>query len=259
MRIALLSDIHGNPLALDAVLDDIRARGGADVHWVLGDFAALGYDPVGALERAAALPNPRYLRGNTDRYVTAGDRPPPTPDDVRRDPDLLAQYAQVAQSFAWTQGAVTATGWFDWLAALPVEQRLTLPDGTSLLAVHAAPGTDDGPGIHPRLGDDELAALLAPAEADLVFVAHTHVPLDRTAGQGAGVRVVNLGSVSNPLTEDLRASYVLLEADESGYRVERRQVEYDREAVIAAIERAHHPAEPYLVRFMRGENRSPWL
>ncbi len=256
MRIALLSDIHGNPLALDAVLADVEARGGADAYWVLGDFAALGYDPAGATERAAGLPNARFLRGNTDRYVTRGDRPPPSPDDVRHDPGLLDQFAQVAQSFAWTQGAVTATGWFEWLAVLPLEQRLTLPDGTRLLAVHAAPGTDDGPGIHPRLSDDELAALLAGCEADLIVVAHTHVPLDRTV---AGVRAVNLGSVSNPLSGDLRASYALLDADGSGYRLEPRRVEYDRDAVIAAIERVRHPAAPHLVRFMRGKVRSPWL
>ena len=51
MRIALLSDIHGNPLALDAVLSDIAAQGGVDTYWVLGDFSSLGYDPVSVLER----------------------------------------------------------------------------------------------------------------------------------------------------------------------------------------------------------------
>ena len=46
MRLAILSDIHGNPLALDAVLADIQSQGEVDAYWVLGDFAALGYDPV---------------------------------------------------------------------------------------------------------------------------------------------------------------------------------------------------------------------
>lgn len=50
MRLAILSDTHGNPLALDAVLADIQIRGEADRYWVLGDFAALGYDPVTPLE-----------------------------------------------------------------------------------------------------------------------------------------------------------------------------------------------------------------
>jgi predicted phosphodiesterase len=42
MRIALLSDIHGNPVALDAVLADIEAQGGVDTYWILGDFSAMG-------------------------------------------------------------------------------------------------------------------------------------------------------------------------------------------------------------------------
>ena len=48
-----MSDIHGNPIALDAVLADIEATGGVDEHWVLGDIVALGHDPVGVLERLA--------------------------------------------------------------------------------------------------------------------------------------------------------------------------------------------------------------
>jgi hypothetical protein len=77
MRIALLSDIHGNPIALDAVLDDVQDQGGVDAHWELGDLAAIGYDPVGVLERLVALPNVQFARGNTDRYLVTGERPPP--------------------------------------------------------------------------------------------------------------------------------------------------------------------------------------
>src|SRR5205807_9346955 len=110
----------------------------------------------------------------------------------------------------------------------PLEVRLTLPDGTRVLGVHAAPGLDDGPGITPVLSDDELRVLLAPAEADLVIVGHTHVPLDRTIEQ---VRVFNLGSVSNPMRSRLEASYALLEADAAGYYVQLRYVEYDRQSL----------------------------
>ncbi len=53
--------------------------------------------------------------------------------------------------------------------------------------MHAAPGTDDGDGIHPALSNDALAENLAEAGADLVLVGLTHWPLDRTAG---GVRVM---------------------------------------------------------------------
>src|SRR5262245_26471365 len=142
MNIALLSDIHGNSSALDAVLADIHARGGVDGYWVLGDLVALGHDPVGVLERLAALPNVQYVRGNTDRYVAVGDRPPPTLADVAADPRLLATLVEIAGTFAWTQGALTAAGWLDWLERLPLELHVALPDGTQVLGVHASPGRD---------------------------------------------------------------------------------------------------------------------
>jgi len=78
MRIALLSDIHGNSIALDAVLKDISAQGGTDEYLILGDLAAIGYDPIGALERVAALPRAHIIRGNTDRCLVSGERPAPS-------------------------------------------------------------------------------------------------------------------------------------------------------------------------------------
>jgi hypothetical protein len=55
LKVAILADIHGNPLALEAVLDDILTQGGVDEYWVLGDLAALGPDPLEALQLLAAL------------------------------------------------------------------------------------------------------------------------------------------------------------------------------------------------------------
>jgi predicted phosphodiesterase len=198
VRIALLSDVHGNPLALDAVLADVAAAGGADAYWILGDLAALGYDPPGAFERLAALPGVRFVYGNTERYLLTGERPPPSLADVQRDPALLGRFVEVAENFAWTLGTLARTDWLDWLAMLPLEHRVTLPDGTRLLGVHASPGHDGsapGTGIHPGRSEAELRALLENSAADLVCVGHTHWPLDRWVG---GVRVINLGSVSNP-------------------------------------------------------------
>jgi predicted phosphodiesterase len=86
---------------------------------------------------------------------------------------------------------------------------------------------------------------LEAASADLVCVGHTHRPLDRTVN---GVRAINVGSVSNPLVDDRRASYVILDATESGYTIEHRRVAYDYAAVIEAVTRSHHPAGEYIIR-----------
>jgi predicted phosphodiesterase len=249
MRLAILSDIHGNPFALNAVLADIQNQGGIDAYWVLGDLAALGYDPVTPLETITALPHASFTRGNTDRYVVTEDLPVP-PESALEDPALLPQVIEATRSISWTRGYVSAAGWLDWLANLPLEVRLTLPDGTRLLGVHASPGRDDGAGIQPRHSDDKLEQRLAGCEADVVIVGHTHVPLDRQVGR---IRAINLGSVSNPVTPGLQASYVLLDADEHSYSVQLRRVDYDREAVIQAIEQSRHPTPSFLIGFMRGE------
>ena len=249
MRLAILSDIHGNPLALDAVLADIQSQGEVDAYWVLGDFAALGYDPVTPLEKVTALSHARFTRGNTDRYVVTGDLPV-QPEKALQDPTLLPEVIEAVRSFFWTRGYLSAAGWLDWLMNVPLELRLTLPDGTRLLGVHASPGRDDGPGLQSKHSNDQLEQRLAGCKADLVIVGHTHVPLDRRVGRE---HVINLGSISNPVTSGLQATYVLLDADEQGYRIQLRRVDYDREAVIKAIEHSRHPTPSFLIGFMRGE------
>jgi len=248
MRVAVFSDIQGNPLAFNAVLADIATAGGVDAHWCVGDAVAKGYDPVGVIERLLALPNLIAVRGNTDRNTisdTWRDRAP-TLDEAQADREELLRLIGLVRSFAWTRGAITAAGHYDWIAALPLDHRTILPDGTRVLLVHAAPGKDGGLGLHDGQSVQEMRAALRGVDADLLFVGHTHVPMDRTVD---GVRVINLGSVSNPVTDDKRAMWTLLDADGDGYRLERRFVEYDTSEVLSALEAVHHPVKAHIRGF----------
>jgi len=242
-------------MALDNVLKDAQTVGVKE-YWFLGDYAAIGYDPVGVLERIANLPDARFLRGNTDRFLVTGELPWMRLDDAIRDLAHARTHVEVARSFAWTTGTVGTTGWLRWLKELPLDFRFNLPDGTRILAVHAAPGTDDGMGININTSYEELCALVQNSDADLVLVGHTHLPFDRMAGS---IRVVNPGSVSNPFPPDLRASYAILEADAQGYHIQHRRVDYDRDAVIQAVKDVNHPALDYIERFMKGENKKDWM
>lgn len=254
LKIALLSDLHGNLPALEAVLADIAAWGNVDAYWLLGDYAAMGPAPVKVLERINALPNARFIRGNTDRYIATGDRPA-FPSTGTIEPTQLPGLLEAAQSFSWTQGVVWAAGWREWLAALPLDFRETLPDGTRVLCVHASPGTDDGLGMRPTMSEAELAPLFANAEADIVFVGHTHWPQDRII---AGARVVNVGSVGLSFTPDGLASYVQLMVDGNSYGIEHQLVDYDRDATVAALTQQRHPAADFITGFIRGTRRPPW-
>lgn len=256
MRVAILADIHGNSAALDAVLADIERRGGVDAYWVLGDLCAIGGDPVRVLERLSLLPDALFIRGNADRFSTTTDLPGPTFEQVRQNPDLIPILSEVAASFAWTRGYLIGAGWDNWLRDLPMERRMKLPDGTRILLTHAAPGTDDGMGLNPTLTDDELREKLAGSTADLVLVGHFHYPMSRTLD---GIHVVNPGSVSNPFAPDLRAAYAILNADENGHAFTFHRADYDRHAVIEAMNRIGYPGVNYVTRFLRGEVRASWM
>jgi predicted phosphodiesterase len=249
VKIGLMSDVHGNRQALEAVVAD-AAEQGVERWWVLGDLVAIGPDPVGAVELIANLPEVAVISGNTERYVLTGDRPPPHPVEVIANPELFPLYGTIERSFAWTCGALAAHGWLAWLRELPPEVRTVLPDGTGALGVHASPGSDDGDGITPHRDEEDLRGDLLGAEAHLVFAGHTHQPTDRMV---AGVRAVNLGSVSNPITDDLRATYVVLTADRHGHHLEHRWVDYDRGAFLEAVTESGHPASDYISSFQRGE------
>lgn len=255
MRIALISDIHGNAIALDAVLRDVEKRGEVDAYWVLGDLVAIGPDPIGVMARLMSLPNAVFIRGNTDRYIVTGDRPEPSEAEVASDPSLLSRYREVNECFAWAQGAITGAGYFEWFSGLSLEHRYTLADGTRCLGVHASPGKDDGPGVNPLSTDADLRKLFKDCAADIVFVGHTHAPCDRMVDD---IRLVNLGSVSNPHPPDLRASYVLLEASMNSYELAHHRVEYDHATVISECERLKHPATRFITRLMLGQNKPPW-
>lgn len=217
MRVAVISDVHGNAAALDAVLADAAA---ADVtaYWILGDLVAYGPRPAETLDRIRGLGDVRCVRGNTDRYVLTGDVSgmQPRVDEPRTEEERRV-LAEVLGSLAWTRDAVAAAGHERWLSTRPVEERVILPNGPRVLLAHASPGRDDGAGAHPDGTDADLHALgFTRDAADLVLVGHTHVPLDRAVH---GVRVVNPGAVSLPRSRDGLARWALLTADEEGYDV----------------------------------------
>ena len=256
MRCAILADIHGNSLALDAVLADIQARGGVDNYWILGDLCALGYDPAGVVKRLSGLPNAICVRGNADRYVVSGQFPPPTVADVQADPSRAFVLAQVAGNFGWTVGHLKAANCFDWLAALPFDYRLALPDSTRVLLFHAHPTSDEGPGLNPARSDTEIEAETSSTEADLICVGHFHMAMNRHMN---GTHIINPGSVSNPQSHtDLRPAYALLEVDAEGYNIAFHKVDYDVEAALEATRQSRNPGAEFNLRCLQGQVVAHW-
>jgi hypothetical protein len=143
--------------------------------------------------------------------VLTGEQPAPhaTLADAAQSIDLMQRYAAMAAGIGWTRGVLDQAGLLATLVSLPAHLHLRLPNGATVLGVHASPLADDGLGIDPVIADDELGRLLTGSGADIVIGGHTHAAIDRMT---CGIRALNPGSTGLPRTRGM-ASWLLLEAD----------------------------------------------
>lgn len=248
MRLAVLSDIHGNLLALQAALADLEAAGGADQTWILGDLVAFGPEPGSCLQTIRALPGEttKVIQGNTDRYVVSGARPPSppvTPDDW---PRIAATIQQRDRNFGWTTAHLSGEE-AEYLYKLGTDLSLEAAGYGWAVGFHAAPG-DDEMTLLPDTPDDVILDALLDRQGRLAFGGHTHLPMDRDLGAW---RMVNPGSVGLPLDGDQRASYALVTFDGGAAQVDIRRVAYDVAAVIAALEAGDNPAKDWVIERLR--------
>jgi diadenosine tetraphosphatase ApaH/serine/threonine PP2A family protein phosphatase len=212
----------------------------------MGDLAAFCPWPVETLARLRALPNVAFLQGNTDRYVVTGRRPVAlvrSHEDWARMPVTLAERDA---NFRWTVERLSYAD-YEFLRDLPTRLEMDVPGYGRVVAFHANPA-DDEVSIFPDTPDDQMRLLLAGLDARLVLYGHTHRPVDRVVD---AVRVVNDGSVGFSLDGDPRAAYVLLDFEGGECAVTLRRVEYDREAVLAELERVGHPGRAFVGRMIR--------
>lgn len=242
--IGLISDIHGNAYALRAVLDDIRQKRGAIPLLVLGDLVAMGAEPVEVLDILRAREDLTLVRGNTDRYVAFGDLPPGL---ACEDPETRLL---VRDAYQWTTDKIADAAVLEWLGRLPTQVRIQVPGSASVEAVHASLGRDDGPGLLSTDSDRDMEGRLRDATSDILCAGHTHLPLDRSV---MGLRVVNPGSVGNPVGRDVRAKYALIDFRPGGADITFSRVDYEHAAVLKAVRRSGHPAADKLMAFEHGE------
>lgn len=249
MRLGVIADIHGNDVALRAVLEDAE-RLHVDRWWALGDLVLFGPRPVEVLEILRTLPGIEMLSGNTDRYVLTGEQPAPhaTAADAAASLDLVQRYAAMAAGIGWTRGVLDQAGMLTLLTTLPTQLRLQSPSGADVLGVHASPRADDGPGIAPDITDDRLRLLLAGCDADIVVGGHTHRVTDRHI---EGIRALNPGSVGMPRGIGT-TGWLLLEDDGHGPVVTQRTVPFDVNAVVEDLHRRRHPNTEFVASILTG-------
>jgi len=213
VRVAAISDIHGNLPALEAVLADVE-REGFDLVVVVGDTVT-GPFSAGVFDRVTSVPAVRFVRGNVERLVIEGA------DEHGRD---------------WNQERVRLGD--DRLAAVaswPRTIELELDSLGRTLFCHSTASSEDP--IYTRITpEDELLELFAGVEADVVVCGHTHIQYDRRLP--SGLRLVNPGSVGMPYEGRRGAYWAALGPD-----VELCRSEYDVDAAVRAIEEQGAPVD----------------
>lgn len=238
MRVALLSDLHGNALALEAVLADV-ARRGADRLVCLGDVATLGPRPEEVLHRLQGL-GCACLLGNHDAFLL--------------DPELIHQYTEAPPVVASVQATRDRlAGSFDaFLRTFVPTLELELGGGQRLGLYHGSPRSNIED-VLVTTPPDQLDDLLRGLSADVYAGGHTHLQMTR---QHRGALVVNPGSVGLPFLESAAggpprvlpyAEYAIVEGSSNGLSVELRRVPLDRAALRGQLAGWDDPLAGYLL------------
>jgi putative phosphoesterase len=209
MRVGVVSDIHANRIALDAVLSDLPT---VDLLVCAGDVVGYNPWPAECVEEVRSRAVPTVL-GNHDREVVEG-----------------GGFWGNEMADAGVKHAIERLGESQkkWLAGLP--ERLTVADGRVKL-VHGHPDDPD------RYTYPESFSASMLGEEELLVLGHTHVQGHRITDEGI---VCNPGSVGQPRDGDPRAAYAVVDLDTK--TVEERRVEYDVDAVVEAIDESGLPA-----------------
>jgi predicted phosphodiesterase len=223
MRFAVISDIHSNFPALQAVAKDLETVC-PDFVWAAGDFINRGPQPREVLEFLLDKQWP-LLRGNHEDYVIAQCEGF-APDDIRANP-IWRPAQWTAEQLDRDDGA---------FRSLPLTTVFDAPSGNRvldnrILIAHGTPQTNSD-GVFGKTTDDELRQMLGDDPPSLFVCAHTHVSLIRQIDK---TLVVNVGATGLPFNSDPRAQYGVFTWQNNAWNAELRKVEYDREQTYRAF------------------------
>lgn len=242
MRIALISDLHANEVALRAVLADID-RVGCDEVICLGDVATLGPEPNAVIE---------ILRRRTTRRILGNH------DDFMLNRDLIHSYTEVpvvVDSVEWCRARLSADE-IDFLRTFSPNLELPLGGGATLVLYHGTLRShmEDLLATTP---DEEVDEMLLHRRGTIMAGGHTHLQMAR---RHDGIMIVNPGSVGLPFRDHPvnrppilleHAEYATIDAVNGTLAVELRRVAVDKRAMAAAIAATDNPIRHYLLEQYR--------
>ena len=218
MKIAVISDIHGNMEAVEAVFKDIETRN-CEKLFVLGDYAMAGPEPQAVIEyfmNKSKDENVTMIQGNTDLMIVDYN------DELYQ---LLKTKAPIMAEALKSDVQVINQEAKDFLANLPPQKEVVL-NGVKFLLVHGSPRRNNED-ILPETTMEQLKEMLSDVDAGVVLCGHTHLPCGfQTETKQT---VVNTGSIGRPFTPEPKSCYLTITVNEGKCVFEHHFVDYDRE------------------------------
>jgi putative phosphoesterase len=214
VRAYVLSDIHANAEALDAVLSELPANA---TLFCLGDVVGYGAEPNSVVEA---------LENRSPEIVVAGNH-----DHAARSGELKGFNTRHGkQAIQWTRRNLTDSN-VQYLNTWQLSQKREF-EGVRLTAFHGGPDSPLTQYVVPAMGKSVLQGLLEKSEADVLLVGHSHLPFDLPVSAG---RILCPGSVGQPRDGDPRASYGILDIGRGEISWETRRVSYDVDSAAMKI------------------------
>jgi putative phosphoesterase len=240
-RAIVLSDVHGNAVALAAVRKAIRTEK-PDLVAVAGDLALNGPDPAGAIDllREMEADGASIISGNTDIAVADFDYLAAFPWATDGVPDTFRAAVEWAHDALGDERVA-------WLRRLPSERRFFAEDGTMLLVCHGSPGSQTA-GFAQELDPNVVIERASRTDARVIACGHTHVPEIRDLGWKM---IVNDGSAGYVFDGDPTASWARIDMADGEVQAQIVRTDYDVLGVANAISARGLPGDVYRAATVR--------
>ncbi len=215
MKIAVISDIHGNMQALNAVLADINSENCSKI-FCLGDLAMAGPEPEKAIAKIKELYENSQLeliQGNTDNMIA----------NYTEFGDLVKSKFPVMGNALGNDVSSISDELIDFLKNLP-KQKILMVENVKVHLVHGSPRRNDE-NILPEMPLNEIEEMILDTDADLIFCGHTHIPCGYQTTKKQ--TVVNAGSVGRPFTDNPQACYVIVNFNDKAFDIKHKFIDYD--------------------------------
>ena len=218
-KIAVISDIHANKLAYDAVMEDIN-KFNPDKIFCLGDLILAGYNPNYVVSKIIELKNNlknnfEIIQGNTDKMVAFCNS------------DMIEKTKSAFPCMGYSleeDVKITDKDYIEFVKNLPEKKSVNI-NGLKIELVHGSP-RNQSENIYPNLDPDEVEKMVESSNAELILCGHTHIPCGYSLNSGK--TVINVGSAGRSMTSDKMPVYLQLTIDDNGqFYSEHKIIKYD--------------------------------